>query len=96
MSTDKTQPVQIQTQDISTPIFQIGISRVGWKPTSSSDRGLVMGMRYLWAEYLNCWQWQYYIALDSDSPSSQWTQFDWGWQDDLEPLPTSNSIQVSR
>lgn len=69
MSTDKTQPVQTQTQNVLTPIFQIGISRVGWKFMSSSDRGLVMGMRYLWAEYQDCWQWQCYIALDSDSPS---------------------------
>lgn len=52
-----------------------------------------MGMRYLWAEHLASWQWQYYVVLDTDSPSSQWTQFDWGWQDDLELLPTSDSAQ---
>ena len=87
MFTDKTQTAQIQTQNIPAPIFQIGISRVGWKPIPSSDMGLVVGMRYLWAEYLACWQWQYYVVLDTDSPSYQWTQFDWGWQDDLESLP---------
>ncbi len=58
---------------------------------SSSDWGLVMGMRYQWAEHLASWQWQYYVVLDNDSPSYQWTQSDWGWQDELEFLPNSDS-----
>lgn len=60
---------------------------------SNSDWGLVMGMRYLWAEHKREFEWQYYIALDKDSPSRQWTQFDWGWQEDLEALPPSDSRQ---
>lgn len=94
-STAKTQSIRPQTppDNIPAPAFQVGVSRVRWKPMSSSDWGLVMGMRYLWAEHLASWQWQYYVVFDTDSPSSQWAQFDWGWQDDLESLPASDSAQ---
>lgn len=77
--------------NIPAPAFTVGLSKVRWKQMSSSDWGLVMGMRYRWAEHSTSWQWQYYIVLDSNSPSHQWTSFDWGWQDDLEVLPTSHS-----
>lgn len=87
--------VQTQTtpNNIPVPVFRVGVSRVRWKPIPSPDSGLVMGMRYLWAEHLASWQWQYYVLLDTDSPSYQWTQGDWWWQDDLEPLPKSDSVQ---
>jgi len=75
--------------DIPTPAFTVGVSKVRWKPMSSSDWGLVMGMRYRWAEHKREFEWQYYVVLDGDSPSCQWTQNDWAWQDDLEVLPNS-------
>jgi hypothetical protein len=78
--------------NIPTPVFTVGVSKVRWKPLSSSDWGLVMGMRYRWAEHKCKFEWQYYVVLDNDSPSSQWTSFDWAWQDDLEILPDSFSI----
>lgn len=89
----KTQSAQPQAPPVDIPAsaFTVGVSKVRWKSMSSSDWGLVMGMRYLWAEHKREFEWQYYIVLDSDSPSRQWTQFDWGWQDDLEALPTSDS-----
>lgn len=95
MSTAKTESAQVQIppDNIPDPAFQIGVSRARWKLISSSDWGLVMGMRYLWAEHLAGWQWQYYVVLDPNSPSWQWTQSDWGWQDDLEFLPISDSVK---
>lgn len=86
---------QAPSANIPDPAFSVGVSRVRWKPMSSSDWGLVMGMRYLWAEHLASWGWQYYVVLDTDSPSSQWTQFDWGWQDDLESLPAPDYAQFA-
>ena len=76
---------------IPAPVFQVGVSKVRWKPMPTSDWGIVMGMRYIWAEHLASWQWQYYIILDPSSPSYEWTQADWGWQDDLELLPSHSS-----
>lgn len=88
ISTAKTESVQTRTLPLTipAPTFQVAVSRVRWKPMSNSDKGLVMGLRYLWAEHLASWQWQYYIMLDTDSPSYEWIEFDWGWQDDLEFL----------
>ncbi len=60
----------------------------------TSDWGQVMGMRYILAGHLASWQWQYYIILDSSSPSYQWTQADWGWQDDLEALVTNSPTTI--
>ena len=79
------------SQNIPPPTFQVGVSKVRWKPMPTSDWGRVMGMRYIWAEHLTSWQWQYYIILDPSSPSKEWTQADWGWQDDLELLPSHSS-----
>lgn len=93
----KPQPTQIPTppSTIPAPAFTVGVSKVRWKPISSSDWGLVMGMRYLWAEHKREFEWQYYIVLDDDSPSHEWTQSDWGWQDDLEALPNSHFRQTA-
>ncbi len=90
-TTAKSAPIQQNTQNIPPPTFQVGVSRVRWKPMPTSDWGLVMGMRYLLAEHLASWQWQYYVVLDPASPSYEWTQADWGWQDDLEPVPSDSS-----
>jgi hypothetical protein len=79
------------SQNIPPPTFQVGVSKVRWKPMPTSDWGMVMGMRYIWAEHLADWQWQYYVVLDPASPSKEWTQADWGWSDDLELLPTHSS-----
>jgi len=76
--------------DIPAPAFIVGVSKVRWKQMTSSDWGLVMGMRYGWAKHKREFEWQYYVVLDSDSPSHQWTSFDWGWQDDLEVLPPTD------
>ncbi len=84
-------PAQTSPDKIPAPIFQVGVSKVRWKPMPTSDWGLVMGMRYIWAEHLASWQWQYYVVLDPSSPSKEWTQADWGWQDDLEPVPSDSS-----
>lgn len=78
-------------QNIPTPAFQVGLSRVRWKQMPDCDWGLVTGMQYLWAEHLNSWQWRYHVVLDASSPSFQWIQSDWGWQDDLELLPADES-----
>ena len=53
-------------------------------PHYSTDGGLVLGMRYIWSKHLQSWQYQYYIALDLNSPSYRWTKFDRGWQEDLK------------
>jgi hypothetical protein len=83
--------IEGSSQNMPPPIFQVGVSKVRWKPMPTSDWGLVMGMRYIFAEHLASWQWQYYIILDPSSPSYEWTQADWGWQDDLEPVPSDSS-----
>ena len=75
--------------DIPKPRFEIG-TRVCWN-SASRDRGVIRGMRYVWSQDLQNWQYQYYIALDLSSPSREWTQFDWGWQEDLEIVLVSNS-----
>lgn len=94
MSTDPTQlALEVPLDSLPTPVFPIGISKVRWKPVSSSrsDWGRVMGLRYRWAKHLGNWQWQFYVVLDPDSPSYQWVRSDWAWQDDLESLSTSYS-----
>ena len=73
---------------IPTPQLAIA-TKVRWN-TASGDRGIVLGMRYIWCQDIQNWQYQYYIALDSDSPSRQWTEFDWGWQEDLETIVVSD------
>ncbi len=90
-TTAKSAPSQQNSNNIPPLIFQVGVSKVRWKPMPTSDWGRVMGMRYIWAEHLASWQWQYYIILDRSSPSYEWTQADWGWQDDLEPVPSDSS-----
>ena len=77
--------------DIPPSLFDIG-TNVCWDSVSRDDPdcGLVVGMRYVWGKHLQNWQYQYYIALDTDSPSYQWTKFDWGWQEDLRLVPVSN------
>ena len=75
--------------DIPKPRFEIG-TKVRWSSTTG-DRGIIRGMRYVWSQDLQNWQYQYYIALDLSSPSREWTQFDWGWQEDLEILLVSDS-----
>jgi hypothetical protein len=87
-------PSQVPPDKIPTPVFQVGVSKVRWKPMPTSDWGRVMGMRYIWAEHLARWQWQYYVVLDPASPSYEWTQADWGWSDDLEVLPTNSSSAI--
>lgn len=84
-------PAQTPPDNIPPPIFQVGVSKVRWKPMPTSDWGLVMGMRYIWAEHLASWQWQYYVVLDPSSPSYPWAKADWGWPDDLEPVPSDSS-----
>lgn len=65
------------------PLPQLAIAtKVRWN-TASGDWGIVLGMRYVWCKDIRNWQYQYYIALDHNSPSHQWTKFDWGWQEDL-------------
>lgn len=81
--------------NIPAPAFTVGVSKVHWRPMPSSDWGSVMGMRYRWAEHKREFDWQYYVVLDDDSPSREWAQFDWGWQDDLEALPNSHSRQTA-
>ena len=56
------------------------------------DWDLVIGMRYIWSKHLQNWQYQYYVALNPDSPSYQRTKFDWGWQEDLAKIPTSDFL----
>ena len=70
--------------DIPTPQFEIGM-RVSWN-SINGDCGMIRGMRYVWSQDLQDWQYQYYIALDPNSPSYEWTKFDWGWQEDLAAL----------
>ena len=77
-------PSNLTESDIPKPWFEIG-TRVRWSSTSG-DRGVIRGMRYVWSQDLQNWQYQYYIALDLSSPSREWTQFDWGWQEDLEVI----------
>ena len=78
--------------EIPSPLFALG-TNVCWKSISSDelDCGLILGMRYVWSEHIQDWQYQYYIALDADSPSYQWAKFDWGWQEDLTLISTPNS-----
>ena len=77
-------PSNSAESNIPKPKFEIG-TRVRWSSTAG-DRGVIRGMRYVWNEDLQNWQYQYYIALDLSSPSREWTQFDWGWQEDLEVI----------
>ena len=91
-TTAKSAPIQQNTQNIPPPTFQVGVSKVRWKPMPTSDWGIVMGMRYIWAEHLASWQWQYYIVLDPSSPSYPWAKADWGWSDDLELLPIGSPL----
>ena len=79
---------------IPDPDFKIG-TKVRWNSVSG-DCGVVRGMRYVWNEDLQNWQYQYYIALDLDSPSYEWTKFDWGWQEDLEAVFFSDSQTSDR
>ena len=79
---------------IPDPDFKIG-TKVRWNSVSG-DCGVVRGMRYVWNEDLQNWQYQYYIALDLDSLSYEWTKFDWGWQEDLEAVFFSNSQTIER
>ena len=68
---------------IPQPLFNIG-TNVCWDSSiDDPDCGLVMGMRYVWSKHTRDWQYQYYIALNTDSPSYQWAKFDWGWEEDL-------------
>ena len=73
-----------ELSDIPHPQFEIG-TKVRWN-SIAGDRGVITGMRYVWNEDIQNWQYQYYIALNLDSPSYEWTKFDWGWQEDLEAL----------
>lgn len=86
--------VQPLPEKIPAPIFQVGVSRVRWKPMPTAEWGTVMGMRYVWAEHLASWQWQYYIVLDPNSPSYQWAKSDWGWHDDLELLSDNSPFST--
>ena len=70
--------------EIGTKVRWNSVSRDRGKTETPSDRGVIRGMRYVWSEHLQDWQDRYYIALDRDSPSREWTEFDWGWQEDLE------------
>ena len=86
--------------DIRDPCFEIG-TRVRWSwvarddaSAHPTDRGVVRGMRYVWNKDLQNWQYQYYIALEPDSPSYEWTKFDWGWQEDLEAVFFSDSQTI--
>ena len=88
-----TQSMLTTPEPIPAPAFQVR-SKVRWQQITSSDWGQVMGMRYRWAEHLVCWQWQYYIVLDPDSPSFQWVQSDWAWQNDLEPMPADSAPSI--
>ena len=78
--------------NIPKPRFEIG-TRVRWN-SQSRDRGVIRGMRYVWSQDLQNWQYQYYVALDLSSPSREWTQFDWGWQEDLEIILAINSQAI--
>ena len=91
-----------EPQNIPDPRFKIG-TKVRWNSVSGdyasaypTDRGVIRGMRYVWSEDLQDWQYEYFIALDDDSPSRQWTQFDWGWQEDLEALLISDSQMIDK
>ena len=72
----------------TTPYFLLltSYSLLTTHPEYNADRGVITGMRYVWNEDIQNWQYQYYIALNLDSPSYEWTKFDWGWQEDLEAL----------
>ena len=76
--------------EIPPPLFAIG-TYVRWN-SQSGGRGLVLGMRYIWGKHSQAWQYQYYVALNPHSLSYQWTKFDWGWQEDLAIIPTSDSL----
>lgn len=82
-------PSGLAESDIPKPQFEIG-TRVRWN-SATGDRGVIRGMRYVWSKDLQNWQYQYYVALDLSSPSREWTQFDWGWQEDLEVILVSDS-----
>lgn len=89
-------PDSTELPNIPDPWFEIG-TKVRWNLITSdyasaypTDRGIIRGMRYVWSEDIRNWQYQYYIALDLDSPSYEWTKFDWGWQEDLSALFSSN------
>ena len=77
---------------IPPPLFNIGAS-VCWDAVSDDepDCGYIVGLRYIWSKHLQDWQYQYYIALNIDSTSYQWTKFDWGWQEDLTLVPSSST-----
>ena len=59
--------------------------KVSWN-SIAGDCGTIRGMCYVWSQDLQDWHYQYYIALDPNSPSYEWTKFDWGWQEDLAAL----------
>ena len=75
---------------IPPPLFDLGTA-VRWNSVTG-DRGLVLGLRYIWNKHIQDWEYQYYVALDLNSPSYQWTKFDWGWEEDLTEIPTSDSL----
>lgn len=79
-----------EPQNIPAPVFEIG-TKVRWNSVSGEE-GVIRGMRYVWSNDLQNWQYQYYIALDRDNPSREWTEFDWGWQEDLEALSDSDCL----
>ena len=84
-------PQSLLPNKIPPALFKLRVNAC-WKTVSGDELecGLVVGLRYVWSKYLD-WQYQYYIALNTDSLSYRWAKFDWGCQEDLAlTLPLNN------
>ncbi|MBD3886605.1 hypothetical protein IFO70_33590 [Phormidium tenue FACHB-886] len=81
-------------ESVPAPKLELG-NRVCWHSVSAEDVGVVVGIEYAPAEHLSDWGWCYTIWLDVRSPSSQWTQTDIAWEEDLKLLPQADSVTTA-